>query len=74
MTMDDRQVHAVTLDGRQIVRYDRASKWYVETSWPYSRRQIDLREAVRLARTPGATVVLGASGGRRFDAAVIADD
>jgi hypothetical protein len=69
--MDDRRVHATTEDGREIVRYDRAGKWYVEAG--DHRRQVTFVEAVRLATLAGSTVRSGLSGGRAFDARVTAE-
>lgn len=70
-TSRDRTVHGKTADGGEIVRYDRAGKWYVE--WPTNRYQVSLREAARLASMPGASAFLGRSGGLRFDAAMRGD-
>jgi hypothetical protein len=72
--MSDRTVHATAPDGGQIVRYDRAGKWYLE--YPTGRlrpcRQIKFAEAVKLASQIGSYVYLGKPGGRRFDAAISA--
>jgi hypothetical protein len=64
----NRQIHAVTEDGRAITRYDRTGKWYVEASDHY--RKITFAEAVRLATTAGSRVIFGRPGGRRFDAEI----
>lgn len=70
--MTDRTVHAVTEDRRQIVRYGKAGKWYVEN--PPERRiprqHVLLEKAVRIAQKPGTTVFYGRHGGSAFDAAV----
>lgn len=66
--MTDRTVHATTEDGRHIVRYNRAGKWYAENM--DSRRHISLAEAVRLATLSGSTVRVGLPGGTMFDAKV----
>jgi hypothetical protein len=64
----DRTVHGTLATGvGQIVRYDRASKWYVE--WPDGqRRHISLGEAVRLA--VAGRPFYGRPGGMRFDVEV----
>jgi hypothetical protein len=61
----DRTVHARTAVGDEIVRYDRAGKWFIE--YAGSRRQITLAEAVGIATWPGATVFTGLPGGGAFD-------
>jgi hypothetical protein len=64
----DRTVHAVHADllgGTQIVRYDRAGKWYAET--PTRRFQITVRQAAVLASLAGSVVHLGQPGGAAFD-------
>lgn len=68
MTHADRTVHGKTASGHEIVRYDRAGKWYLEASG--DRRRITLVEAVTFATNPGSTVKYYRSGGRRFDAMV----
>ena len=65
---NDRTIHGTTPNGEQIVRYDRAGKWYRECAG--TRRQITFAEAVRLATLVGSYVYLGQPGGQRFDAAV----
>lgn len=71
-TNSDRTVHAVTSTGGEVVRYDRAGKWFIE--WPPSvglrRRRLTLREAAKLGTNPFSKVFLGRPGGLRFDAAV----
>jgi hypothetical protein len=68
--MDDRRLHAVTSDGTEIVRYNRAGKWYAERPGLNWRRQIKFSEAIRQACLAGATVRLGIPGGGRFDARI----
>lgn len=63
---DARTVHATTEDGRQIVRYDRAGRWYAEGY--IDRKAITLAEAVRLACLAGSTRHTGMPGGTRFNA------
>ena len=62
--MNDRTVHGRTADGYEIVRYDRAGKWYLEGIG--SRRPISLSAAVRGAID--GVAYLGRPGGRTFDA------
>ena len=48
----DRIVHGETADGWDIVRYDRAGKWFIENREMIpnnQRRQISVREAAELA-------------------------
>lgn len=71
MTGDaDRTVHGFTDDGRQVVRYDRAGKWYIE--YPEGagkkRRHVTITEAVRAAIS--GRVVYGRPGGLAFEARV----
>lgn len=70
MTANDRTVHARARGGGEVVRYDRAGKWYLENSPEGGRVQITLDEAVFLAIQDGAEIFLGRPGGRRFDACV----
>jgi hypothetical protein len=64
---DDRTVHATTRDGWEIVRYDRASKWYIEHPVRRQRFAVPLGTAVHHATEEGATTYLGRPGGKRFD-------
>ncbi len=69
-TMRDRTVHAVLEDGRQVVRYDRAGKWYIEPlGYPDTakRRPVSLQEAVAVAAQTRGTVYYGRPGGGLFD-------
>lgn len=66
---DDRTVHIELPDGREVVRYDRAGKWYIEGP-NITRLQLDLFHAAAQAIRPGARVFTGRPGGRAFDAAV----
>jgi hypothetical protein len=66
---DDRVIHGRTPYGEEIVRYDRAGKWYVEKPG-VARRQVSLVQAVRHATKPGSVVYLGRPGGRTFDSRV----
>lgn len=66
--LHDRRVHATLPDGREVVRYDRAGKWYVEG--PGKRKLITFGEAVDLALTVDSVIHAGRVGGSRFDAVV----
>lgn len=70
--MLDRRVHAVLESGAEVVRYDRAGKWYIE--WPDGamkpRRRLNLSKAVWHATSPGAVVNYGVPGGQAFDSQV----
>jgi hypothetical protein len=67
---DDRTVHAKLKDGGEVVRYGRASKWFIE--YPIGHmipcQPVKLEKAVRLA--VDGMVFAGRPGGSRFDAAV----
>jgi len=60
----DRIVHAYTAEGHPIVRYERASKWYIEPEGG-KRRQVTLRDAAEAA-VAGRIL----SGGQMFRAVV----
>jgi hypothetical protein len=65
---NDRTVHA--RDGElEIVRYDRAGKWFVEYKPARGRSayQTNLAGAVGLACSPTAKVFYGKRGGKLFD-------
>lgn len=66
----DRTVHAYGR-GYEIVRYDRAGKWYVE-SVDGSRRAVTLdqavREALHISKRGSGDVHFGLPGGSAFDA------
>jgi hypothetical protein len=67
--MSDRTVHAEK-QVCEIVRYDRAGKWYIE---PFSgrRRRVGVRSAATEAATAsGMRVHFGLRGGAAFDRAV----
>jgi hypothetical protein len=64
----DRTVHAES-DNAELVRYDRAGKWYVEYRDHGCRRCLTLAEAVDLSM--GMRLRLGQPGGRRFDKMVM---
>lgn len=70
--MNDRRVHARS-ETLEVVRYDRAGKWYLECARdapPKERTQVTIREAVDAARKIqrlGGVVCPGLRGGSRFD-------
>lgn len=74
--LTDRRVHAE--DGkRQLVRYDRSAKWYVEPK-PGAKGvtkegpltiEVAVERAIRMRRNKGS-IHFGVIGGQRFDAAV----
>jgi len=64
----DRMVHAVTYDGVEVVRYDRAGKWYLEGR--FARVPTTLNGAVQTAIKNSGDIRLGLPGGGRFDALV----
>ncbi len=65
--MSDRTVHAV-VQGMEVVRYDRAGRWYGESLATTQRGALTLTQAVAPAKQPGARVLLGLPGGGAFDA------
>lgn len=69
----DRSVHAVTADGVEVVRYDKAGKWFVENP-DGTRRPITLPEAAELGAAaqvdPRGRMRFDLSGGQAFDARV----
>jgi hypothetical protein len=66
--MDDRTAHAQS-GSDQIVRYDRAGKWWLESTVPLTpRRPLTLASAAHLARVWGPECVFfDLPGGGRFD-------
>ena len=64
----NRRVHAVTAERWEVVRYDRAGKWYVE--YPDHRLPITIGDAALFATARGAEAFLGRPGGSRFDSLV----
>lgn len=64
----NRQIHAVMADGSEIVRYDRAGKWYLERR--DGHKHITLREAAEFAIEPGARINDARPGGQSFRAEV----
>lgn len=67
--MSDRTAHAICEDGREIVRYDRAGKWYIEPR-EGERRLVTLAEAVDVAaeaHVGRGQIFYGRPGGGLFD-------
>lgn len=70
--MSDRTVHA-ECSSFEVVRYERAGKWYVETRDGKLREHIGIAEATHRARSAtvlGGTIHFRRQGGRLFDARV----
>ena len=70
---DDRTVHAfyesATSTRLEIVRYDRAGKWWMEAG-PDDRHPLKLNEAAWFVARGGFTWIEKQPGGRAFDARV----
>lgn len=67
--MSDRTVHAEN-EACEIVRYDRAGKWYIEPR-NGERRHVGVRQAaVSAAMARDMTIHRGRRGGAAFDRAV----
>lgn len=74
-TDSDRTVHASvpSEDGLlELVRYDRAGKWYIEGTLPRHgpRASVTIGDAIKIAiiwRKRGGSTYLGLPGGQRFD-------
>jgi len=67
--VSDRNVHAECANF-DIVRYDRAGKWYVESKITDKRLHIGVADAALRAlsaETLGGRIHLGLHGGRTFD-------
>jgi len=72
--MSDRRIHARTPGGVEIVRYDRAGKWYAELRTPmgdWERRLLTVGEAVELATEIDTRVYLRVPGGDTFDRLIL---
>ena len=73
--LDDRRVHARSAEGMEVVRYDRAGKWYLEPpkGLGLKRQSVKIGDAVRFAvwaAENGGAVHFGLAGGTTFDARV----
>lgn len=69
---EDRRVHASDA-AYEVVRYDRAGKWYLEAKDGSSRGHISLSEAIRFAmdlQSSGGMIHFRRPGGTTFDARV----
>src|ERR1700731_3048920 len=70
----DRTVHA-RYPGMEIVRYDRAGKWYLEPTDACARQAVTLAEAASAARRGlelDGQAFIGRPGGQTFDRKVYA--
>lgn len=66
---DDRTIHAYGPGGAEVVRYDRAGKWYREMAG-LPRVPLRIEDAVYQATCAGWVWNAGLPGGKRFDALV----
>jgi len=64
----ERTVHGYDENGAEIVRYERAGKWYLEPTDGGRRRAVTLTEAARLAIA--GRVLPNRAGGLAFNAKV----
>lgn len=73
MMGETRTVHA-RYPGMEVVRYDRAGKWYLEPTDPSLKRQpVSITDAAKQAvwaLANGGEVLFGRPGGTMFDAKV----
>jgi hypothetical protein len=60
----DRRVHASHPEGEEVVRYNRAGKWYIELVPP--SRQAPLRKQVKIAEAVKRAVELVEEGGTKY--------
>ena len=65
---EDRIVHGLTETGAEIVRYERAGKWFVEPKDGSKRTPVTLTRAAELA--VAGTVFAPRAGGQAFNAKV----
>ena len=65
----ERTVHAVAADGTEVVRYDKAGKWYAEPI-DGKRRHVTLSEAVTIALAFGSFRDWPRNGGAQFNAEI----
>ncbi len=66
---DDRTVHAEGI-AAEVVRYDRAGKWYIEPKNGGKRNHVSVKDAAVFAAV-ACTVHFGLSGGQRFEMLVL---
>lgn len=62
----DRRIHARLVTGAEVVRYNRAGKWYLEPT-EGKRSALTMADVVALACTPLCEVFYGLPGGEAFD-------
>lgn len=65
---EDRIVHGLTETGAEIVRYERAGKWYVEPTDGSKRTAVTIARAAELASA--GRVFPNRAGGQAFNAKV----
>lgn len=64
----NRQVHARSSEGMEVVRYDRTSKWYLEpVNRDLPRQKVTIDEAVDYAVRFCDSIYPGLPGGSTFD-------
>jgi len=68
--MSDRTVHATRANGSEVVRYDRAGKWFLEWAVTARRKPLTVAEAAELAAAGDAAWYPNRPGGQAFDARV----
>ena len=67
ITSNDRVVHAFLKDGTEIVRYDRAGKWYAER-WDTQRQRLTIKNAATMTlNDPESHINFNMVGGTQFD-------
>lgn len=68
--MSDRMIHAKLIDLIEVVRYDRAGKWYIENLETGKRKHVGVldaaEEAARIYRE-GGIIYFDRPGGSKFD-------
>jgi len=67
---DDRTVHATTIEGGEVVRYDKAGKWYLEYPSAHTPRHALTLEAAVFYATRRGSEIFEMPGGQSFRAAV----
>lgn len=69
MSDDDRTVHAFG-EVLEVVRYDRAGKWYIESKVGQPRQAVTIKQAVSIGDNlwrNGGSINFGRKGGSTFD-------
>jgi hypothetical protein len=77
MSLPDRTVHASNSEA-EVVRYDRAGKWYIEPRDPSLQRQhVTVKQAAQyavwMAENANGVIHSGVPGGGSFDRAINAE-